>query len=539
MKKLNISIPIVTALLLVAACKPDFLEREATDAIPEENVFEDPELMQLFVNNMYLDVPSFDFGLYDNITDESRCYWGGGPLNVVQGQWFADNNPMEYWPYAAIRKANMFLSRVDESPIDDEEKLTLVGQVKFLRAMQYFNMIQRYGGIPIITEPQDLTDDLFVKRATTDESFAFVVKELEEAADLLPDSYGSLSVDVGKANRYSAKALLGRVYLFWASPLFNPTGDMTRWEKAAEINKEVIDADVYQLHDDFRRIMLDKNNEEEVFSVQFLKPFREHGWDSWAMPDSRSKQSAVARSPLQEFVDAFEMKNGKGINEEGSGYDPANPYVGRDPRFDATLIVNGSTFGFQGLPVYMYVGAPIDGINLPYATITGYLMRKGTDESNSDYYGNAGSDQNWPELRFAEVLLNYAEARNEALAAPDQSVYDAVERIRQRAGLNPYQLPQGLDKAEMREKIRHERYIELAFEQKRYWDLRRWKIALETLHGKTFHAMYITRQANGSYTYEAKPATQGPYVFQEKMYFMPIPQREIEKNPNLEQNPDW
>lgn len=539
MKKLNISIPIVTALLLVAACKPDFLEREATDAIPEENVFEDPALMQLFVNNMYLDVPSFDFGLYDNITDESRCYWGGGPLNVVQGQWFADNNPMEYWPYAAIRKANMFLSRVDESPIDDEKKSTLVGQVKFLRAMQYFNMIQRYGGIPIITEPQDLTDDLFVKRATTDESFAFVVKELEEAADLLPDSYGSLSVDVGRANRYSAKALLGRVYLFWASPLFNPTGDMTRWEKAAEINKEVIDADVYQLHDDFRRIMLDKNNEEEVFSVQFQKPFREHGWDSWAMPDSRSKQSAVARSPLQEFVDAFEMKNGKGINEEGSGYDPANPYVGRDPRFDATLIVNGSTFGFQGLPVYMYVGAPIDGINLPYATITGYLMRKGTDESNSDYYGNAGSDQNWLELRFAEVLLNYAEAKNEALAAPDKSVYDAVERIRQRAGLNPYQLPQGLDKAEMRKKIRHERYIELAFEQKRYWDLRRWKIALETLHGKTFHAMYITRQGNGSYTYEAKPATQGPYVFQEKMYFMPIPQREIEKNPNLEQNPGW
>jgi len=539
MKKLNIIIPIVTGLLLAAACRPDFLEREATDAIPEENVFENPALMQLFVNNMYLDIPSFEFGLYDNITDESRSYWGGGPLNVVQGQWFADNNPMEYWPYAAIRKANMFLSRVDESPVSDEEKTILIGQVKFLRAMQYFNMIQRYGGVPLITEPQDLTDDLFVKRATIDESFAFVVKELEEAADLLPDSYGSPSVDVGKANRYSAKALLGRVYLFWASPLYNPTREVTRWEKAAEINKEVIDANVYQLHDDFRRIMLDKNNEEEVFSVQYLKPFREHGWDSWAMPDSRSKQSAVARSPLQEFVDAFEMKNGKGIDEEGSGYDPENPYIDRDPRFDATLIVNGSTFGFQGLPVYMYVGAPIDGINLPYATITGYLMRKGTDESNQDYYGDAGSDQNWPELRFAEVLLNYAEAKNEALGAPDQSVYDAVERIRQRAGLDPYQLPEGLDKAAMREKIRHERYIELAFEQKRYWDLRRWEIAVETLHGKTFHAMYITRHGDGSYTYEAKPATQGPYVFQEKMYFMPIPQREIEKNPNLEQNPDW
>ncbi|WP_165922821.1 RagB/SusD family nutrient uptake outer membrane protein [Anseongella ginsenosidimutans] len=539
MKKLKNFILLLAGLCFTVSCQDDFLDRQATNAIPEEDVFEDPALMQLFVNNMYADVPSFDFGLYDNITDESRCYWGGGPLNVVQGQWFADNNPMEYWAYAAIRKANMFLEKIEDAPVEEEEKAVLKGQVKFLRAMHYFKMVKRYGGVPVITEPQDLSDDLFVKRQSTDESFAFIVRELEEAAGLLPETYGDIAVDVGKANKYSAKAFLGRVYLFWASPLYNPEGDVTRWEKAAAINKEVMDAEVYDLHPSFRNIMLDKNNEEEIFSVQFLKPYREHGWDSWAMPDSRSKQSAVARSPLQEFVDAFEMKNGKAIDEPGSGYDPANPYANRDPRFDATLIVNGSTFGFQGLPVYMYVGAPIDGINLPYATITGYLMRKGTDESNKDYYGNAGSDQNWIELRYAEVLLNYAEARNEALAAPDQSVYDAVERIRERAGLNPFELPEGLSKAEMRETIRHERYIELAFEQKRYWDLRRWKTAVEKLHGKTFHAMYITRHDDGSYTYEAKPATQGPYVFQEKMYFMPIPQREIEKNPNLEQNLGW
>src|SRR5690606_12120689 len=130
-------------------------------------------------------------------------------------------------------------------------------------------------------------------------------------------------------------------------------------------------------------------------------------------------------------------------------------------------------------------------------------------------------------------------ARNEALAAPDQSVYEAVERIRERAGLNPYQLPDNLSKEEMRERIRHERYIELAFEQKRYWDLRRWKTAIEKLSGKRLHAMHITRHDDGSYTYETKPVTQGPYIFQEKMYFMPIPQREIEKNPKLEQNPDW
>jgi len=541
MKKYNlIPIPFIAMLLVViTACNEDFLDRKATNAIPEEDVFEDPALMQLFVNNMYLDVPSFDHHLYDNITDESRSYWGGSPQNVVEGQWFPDNNPMEYWAYGPIRKANMFLSNVDAAPVDEEEKSVLKGQVKFLRALHYFNMIKRYGGVPIITEPQELTDDLFVSRETMDNSFEFVINELEEAVDLLPETYGSRSVDVGKANKYSAMAFLGRIYLYWASPLYNPQNDISRWEKAVNVNKEVMDKNIYQLYPDFRNIMLEKNNQEEVFSVQFLRPFREHGWDSWAMPDSRSRQDAVRRSPLQEFVDAFEMKNGKAIDDPTSGYDPANPYENRDPRFDATLIVNGSTFGFQNLPVYLYEGAPMDGINHAYATVTGYLMRKGTDESNQVYYGGSGSDQNWLELRYAEVLLNYAEAQNEVLVAPDQSVYEAVERVRQRAGLDPYHLPQGLSKVEMRERIRHERYIELAFEQKRYWDLRRWKIAEEKLNGKTFHAMYITRLGEDSYSYEAKPYSQTPYVFQEKMYFMPIPQREMEKNPNLDQNPGW
>jgi hypothetical protein len=541
MKKYNpILIPFIGLLLvLMTACNEDFLDRKATNAIPEEDVFEDPALMELFVNNMYLDVPSFDHDLYDNITDESRSYWGGNPRNVVEGQWFPDNNPMEYWAYGPIRKANMFLTNVDAAPVDEEEKSVLKGQVKFLRALHYFNMIKRYGGVPIITEPQELTDDLFVSRETMDNSFEFVIRELEEAVELLPETYGSRSVDVGKANKYSAKAFLGRVYLFWASPLYNPQNDASRWEKAAAANKEVIDKNVYQLYPNFRNIMLEKNNQEEVFSVQFLRPFREHGWDSWAMPDSRSRQDAVRRSPLQEFVDAFEMKNGKAIEDPTSGYDPTNPYEGRDPRFDATLIVNGSTFGFQNLPVYLYEGAPMDGINHAYATVTGYLMRKGTDESNQVYYGGSGSDQNWLELRYAEVLLNYAEAQNEILGAPDQNVYEAVERIRERAGLDPFHLPQGLSKVEMREKIRHERYIELAFEQKRYWDLRRWKIAEEKLNGKTFHAMYITKIGEDLYSYEAKPFSQTPYVFQEKMYFMPIPQREMEKNPNLDQNPGW
>ena len=539
MKKIYLATTIVM-LLGISSCNDDFLDRKATNAIPEETVFEDPAMMQLLINNMYLDVPNFDFdfpkGLYDNITDESRSYWGSSPRNVLQGQWFPDSNPMEYWPYGAVRKTNIFLSKIDDSPVSEDEKSALKGEVKFLRAKLYFDMIKRYGGIPVITEPQELSDDLFVARETTDVSFDFVIRELEETVELLPATHGSRAIDVGKANKLSAKALLGRVLLYWASPLYNPGADMSRWVKAAEVNKEVIDADVYDLYPSFRNIMIDKNNVEEIFSVQFLKPYREHGWDSWHQPDSQSRQFASARCPVQEFIDAFEMANGKSITDPSSGYNPDNPYENRDPRLLETVVVNGGLF--FGNPIYMYVGG-LDGINKPYQTVTGYQLRKGTNENNKDYYADAGSDQNWLELRYAEVLLNYAEAKNEASTAPDQTVYSAVEKIRQRAGLNPYQLPQSLTKAEMREKIRHERYIELAFESKRYWDLRRWKTAKEVLDGKKYSAMYITRHDNGSYSYEVKPVDGVPCVFQEKMYFMPIPQREIEKNPNLDQNPDW
>lgn len=537
MNKLKVILLFVVVMSTATSCEKEYLELKATNAIPEGDVFKDPALMQLFVNKMYRDVPGFNSDLYDNISDESRNYWGGAPRNIVQGQWFSDNNPMEYWAYNEVRQTNMFLSKVDQSPTDADQKAVLKGQVKFLRAMLYFNMIKRYGGVPIITQPQELTDDLFVKRQTADEGFAFIIKELEEAIALLPETYGSRDLDVGKANKSSATAFLGRVLLFWASPLFNQSGDNSRWEQAAAINKKVIDKGVYQLHNNFRNIMLDKNNAEEVFSVQYLKGYREHGWDSWAQPDSQSKNDAVRRSPVQEFVDAFEMKNGKDIHEPGSGYDPANPYLNRDPRFHATVLANGATF--FGATIYMYEGAPIDGINLPYATITGYLLRKGTNENNKDYYASSGSDQNWIELRYAEVLLNYAEAQNEALSAPDQSVYDAIELIRERAGLSPYQLPAGLSKEQMRDRIRHERYIELSFENKRYWDLKRWKTAVQVLDGKRFHAMYITKHDDGTFTYEKKPVDAVPYVFQEKMYFMPVPQREIEKNPNLEQNPGW
>lgn len=532
------SIKYITGILLlgaVCACKKDFLEKSATNTVPADKIWADPALAKLYLNNMYADIPGFDRDLYDNITDESRSFWGGAPQNILQGQWFPDNDPLDYWAYAAVRKTNDLLANIDGSSVSEADKRSMKGQAKFLRAMIYFNMVKRYGGVPIITVPQALNDDLFVKQESLDDCFSFIIKELKEAAELLPVTYGSRSIDVGRANKNSAIAFLGRVLVYYASPLYNNSNDINRWKEAALVNKQVIDGNAYVLHSSYRRLMLDKDNGEEIFSVQYLKPSRQHGWDSWNKPLSQAKQEAVCRSPLQEFVDAFQMKNGKDITDPASGYDASNPYEGRDPRFDATVVYNGAVF--CGEPIYMYVGAN-NSINIPYSTITGYLFRKGQDETNPDYYASGGSDQNWQELRFAEVLLNYAEAQNES-SGPDASVYSAVEKIRQRAGLVPYQLTPGLDQDKMREVIRHERYIELSFENKRYWDLRRWRIAKEKLDGKKYTAMYITKNANGTYSYERKPVDAIPCVFQDKMYYLPIPKSEIEKNPKLVQNKDW
>ncbi len=533
------------------ACQKNFLEKEAQDTIPEGDVFENIDLTNLFVNNMYLDVPYYwgpvdPTGLYDNIADESRSFWDWGESNVLYGQWNAAVNPMEYWPYAAIRKTNMFLDAIDKTTFLEDEKSTLKGQVKVLRAKLYFDLAKRYGGVPLIISAQSLQDSLLVSRQTLDSTLGFIIRELEEAANLLPESYKSIDEDVSRWNKNSVKAFLGRVLLYNASPLYNESGDNSRWAYAAEVNRQVIESGAYSLHPSFRRIMLDKNNSEEVFSVQFRYGFREHSYDSDAQPDDRSNGWAVARSPLQEFVDAFEMSNGKAISDPSSGYDPNNPYENRDPRFKQIVITNGDEFGVHGggisgtKPVWMYEGREETGVGNPYSTVTGYLLRKGVNEENSRFAGWSGSEQNWQELRYAEVLLNYAEAQNE-FSGPDASVYNAVEQIRLRAGLIPHQLPAGLTKEQMREKIHNERYIELSFENKRYWDLRRWKVATEVLNGKRYNGMFIQQENDETplTAYEERPVDPEPIVFQEKMYFMPIPQREIEKNPNLEQNPGW
>jgi hypothetical protein len=533
----NINI-IILFVLFFSACDKDFLDRNNPGAITSEDVWNDNKLITQYVNLIYNDRPGFESTpfVFGNITDEG-C--GGTREQIWRGELSEIYNPLAFWAYTPVRRANEFFARIDDTTIDKETKQTLKGEVRFLRAFLYFDMVKRYGGVPLITHPQTLDEDLEVPRNTLDECFNFIIDELDIAITELP-----ATAVRGRADQGAAKALKGRALLYHASPLYNPNGDNARWKKAADANLELIGKQ-YELYPDLEKLWLDNANKESIFEVQYAMPMKMHGWDAAVKMMRTAIGDAGACTPFQELVDAFPMKNGKAIHEAGSGYDPTNPYVGRDDRFYAFIFYNGSIVrGYIGgmITEFMletYVGGrdyPSDqGATVP----TSYFVKKMVDQDNTIYRYNYGSTQSWLELRYAEVLLNYAEAQNEYLSAPDQSVCDAINLVRQRAGITELLVPGTLNKEQMRSLVQNERYIEFCFEQKRYWDLRRWKLAVEKLNGKKCTAAVILKNADGSFSYGTQPFDPQPGVFDEKMYFMPFPQTELSKNSRLEQNPGW
>lgn len=534
-------------LLLFAACNKKLLDPSNPNGLTGNDVWKDPKLIEAYVNGLYNDVQGWDdSNTYDNITDEARNnYPGSTPNNILLGQWDASSNPMDNWNYTGVRKINEFFARIDGSPVPEARKTVMKGEARFLRALIYFDMVKRYGGVPIITTAQALNSDLNVKRATTTETFSFIEKELETAFGELDETKVR-----GRASKWAAKALRARALLFAASPLYNAGNDQGLWKAAADAGREVIISQKYDLYPDLQRIWLEKGNQPEaLFEVQYHMPEKYHGWDAMAKPLRLANNDAGQRSPLQELVNAFPMKNGKMITEAGSGYDPANPYVGRDNRFYADIAYNGAKIKgtTTGPPVHeitldIYKGGQdfdAEPTTQIYNTITGYYTVKAIDPDNTIYTGGYGSVQPWIEIRYAEVLLNYAEAQNEYLSAPDASVFDALNKLRKRAGITTDLVPGTLSKIQMRELIRNERFVELCFEGKRYWDLRRWKLATTVLNGTRGTGVIITKQPNGTFTYDYQPVDAQPNVFLEKMYFMPIQQSEISKNKNLEQTTGW
>jgi hypothetical protein len=458
--------------------------------------------------------------------------------------------------YAGIRSSTTFITNIETVPLRDKLPNGIPmakvwkSEARFIRAMHYFELLKRYGGVPLMgNRVLVLGEDVELPRNTFEECVNYIIGE----CDAIKDSLRTYPIADPNANSHvvtkeAALALKARVLLYAASPLYNGgnidpdnalTGytnyDVNRWKLAVDAAEDFMDQNTYfSLAPSFVKIFITDNNHETIF-------FRSGGAGTGIEKNngpvgfSGANQGLGRTSPSQNLVDAFLTADGKFITDAGSGYDPANPYANRDPRLDATVFHNGSLWLNATLETFQ------GGRHRPGGQIqqtkTGYYMRKFMGEfETAQNYGDTPHD--WPVFRYAEILLNYAEAQNE-FAGPTTEVYDAIRSIRQRAGIQSgggtYGLEAGLTKEEMRMAIRNERRIELAFEEHRYWDIRRWKIA-EDVFSTPVNGVIIVK-AGTQLNFNIVPVQDG--AFDEKRYFYPISFDEVIKNGNMVQNPQW
>jgi hypothetical protein len=398
--------------------------------------------------------------------------------------------------------------------MDPNLKSRMMGEAHFLRAIFYFNLENYWGDVPLILNPPNLEAQGKLPRTPREKVVKQILKDLGEADSLLPANYEASNI--GRATKGAALALKAKVLLFEASPLFNPKGDKERWKKAADAAKKVMDMAPqagYALYPNYRNLFLPQyeNNSGVIFDVQFIYNSSAHEGNSFDLIDRQYNTNA----PLQGLVDAYEMKNGLPIDSSNSGYDPKRPYANRDPRFYATIVYPGDK----------YMGKTVTDDRF---AITGYGLEKysvytaAKPPANLANLGKGQSGTNYIVLRYAGTLLMYAEAENE-YAGPNASVYNAINKVRKRAGMPD--IPQGLSQDEMRKAIHHERRIEFAGEGFYYNDIRRWKIANKVMNApiKNWKNKVIEDRS-------FDPSRD---------YWWPIPQHQIDLNPNLKQNPNY
>ena len=515
----------------------DFLDAASDDAISINN--NEPEIYKLFM------------GRYSAVSRLTDMEWGGY--------------------YQGIRKANILINNIDVVPFNltyinalGETKplnYTMKAEARFLRAHFYFELVKRYGGVPLIGDNvYVLGDDVQLPRNTFAQCIDYIVRELDEIKDDLRSLPMADATEFAHApTKEACLAMKARVLLYAASPLFNekpleagneligyPSYDSGRWNLAAQAAKDLIDQygpkgkGTLNLAQDYRNIFVDfygGNNPELIF-------FR---------PVGKNKSIETANGPLgfsgnslgngntnptQNLVESFLMKDG--TKYVSTSVD--DPFKNRDPRLDFTILHHGSRWLNTTLDTQ--VGGTHNPSGAQYSRTCYYMAKFMKDyQTSSNYEDNIHL---WVMYRYGEVLLNYAEALNEVALAggtiDNKEVLNSLIQLRKRAGIEPgnenyYGLPapQNYDAAEMREIIRNERRIEMAFEEQRYWDIRRWRIA-EDIFKEPLKGLNIQVVGNKTIYNEVNVLSA---EFDTKRYFYPIPYSEVIKNGNMIQNPNW
>lgn len=598
MQKITISILSISLCTALASCmKP--LNVVPVEFKSAEFVFSDSARAELFINNAYTDLPADVAASYNwldgnamlasasdeamhvstnktvpsaaqrmsagNWNPSNMRYWRASDGAGEIGSW------MKYGGYHGNRKANTAIKNLHllaGANVTERFRKRMMGEVLYLRALHHWFLFQRWGGIPIVDRSFEASENVLVPRNSVKSVVDFIVRNCDEAYALLPEEPYYEPNEVGRADRGSCLALKAKILLYAASPLYNRAGDDTltsygnvdaaRWELAAKAAQDVVDLGWYQLYTPgangqtnysgfFNAWGAGTTNRELIFA-RLRTPNRDTEIDNFPAGFTNAKGGTC---PSQDLVDAYEMADGT-VFSWNNPAQAAAPYTGRDPRFYASIIYNGAKYArFAGQTNYtfqIFTG----GVNANgnAKTETGYYLNKFMDYSNTNPAQNTGTTyHNWVYFRYAEVLLNLAEAANEAGgpsyvvpgAAGALTPVQALNLVRARVGMPDVQTTftrrgVALSRETLRDFIRNERRIELAFEDHRYFDVRRWMI-IGSLP-QYIRGVVITKNGDGSFTYDPNVRVENK-VFEEKHYFFPIPQIELNRNPTMRQNPDW
>lgn len=548
-----------TALVFTACQK---LEDRPLELITEDYLWDSKDSLgtnaSYFLNDIYAGLPNgynrIDGNLLDAASDDAvpsadntaiSRFTNGGYSPLVNGDDAWGSN------YTSIRKCNLFVQNFPKVNLKKSDPAIFIqGQYwkaenRFLRAMFYYELIKRYGGVPLLGDRVlTINDDLRLPRNSFDDCVSYIVSECDAiSGDLRPDPIPA--GDYGRITKSIALTLKAKALVLAASPLNNPGNDIGKWRKAKNALADVIRTGVYSLETSFANVFLVRKNNEVILAYQRALTFDVETNNAPVGFINGTTASRGRTSPTQELVDAFPTRKGLPITTDlksGSnptGYDANDPYANRDLRLDLTVFRNGSRW--LGREVETFNGGRDRPGNSIVQTKTGYYMRKFmADFSNGTAYSN--QTHNFPIFRYADILLLFAEAKNEVdgPGTSADSVYTYLRAIRARAGIllgtapNTYGLTNGLTADQMREQIRNDRRVELAFEEQRFWDLRRWKIA-EQVYNKPLHGIRITKTGT-ALSYQVETLSIPFQFFAPRMYRYAIPYSEISKNVNLTQN---
>ncbi|MBI9063899.1 MAG: RagB/SusD family nutrient uptake outer membrane protein [Marinilabiliaceae bacterium] len=518
----RISLILVT-LLYLSSCSEDFLDRNPLDKISNETFWNNEKDAIAAANGCYSSwwdiyyIPYFDCAS-DNAYNPYP--WEGFQVQAT-GLASPSNTGSSFMGYGNITRCNSFLENIDRPVMDEDLRNRLTAEVRFLRAWEYFIKVTLYGDVPLVKNVLNPSEANLARTPKAD-VVKFVLDELSDISEDLPKSYSG--ADVGRITKGAVLALKARMEIF--------VGD---YAQCAITCGQIMDLD-YGLFDDYRGLfkIANENNKEVVLDVQYAESIGTNWVLGVLPPNSSGGWSSI--NPTQALVDAYECTDGKTIDDPTSIYNPDNPYAKRDPRLAATVICPGALYGSNYLNS-IDVADPNGDYYAPYGrSKTGYYPRKYIDDLN-DYPDVWDTGMNGIVIRYAEILLMYAESKNENNDI-DASVYDALDLIRQRSNMPPVNQVDYASVDKLRELVRRERRVELAMEGLRWFDICRWKIGSEVMNGKVYGARLGTVDPNdGALTLTDDRIEVETRIFDEsKHYLWPIPQSVMDATPAMMPN---